>query len=450
MLQSHTTPHSLGSPSVVPNTDSGETSQSTNLGSLSSFENTGRRDYSDGDALQRRSSLERQSHHSARFSTPHERSRARSDAMDQNRITARRRAMILEDRRRHFSEYRDSQTRRASSSTSIHPQYSPPPLSHDRGSAFHNRAPLSSVPGTSGSFLADINQRPLPRLPQGGDDAAHHPRLPRWQPDEDTSECPICGAAFTFWYRKHHCRKCGRVVCANCSPHRITIPKHYIVHPPDAIPIIPTTPATEDIEIVDLTGEEDQESSITGDSRRQSDHAIYGGQEVRLCNPCVPDPNPSPHMPYQMHSPTFSINHPQRHSYPLLNESSSNSNSNSRIWDSAMSALPAVYDRTAANQHHRDRQTRSDAGHNTYHPRNALASSHLRNESNSHDLALSRPNSGNSFGSLPNPTNTVSLKRVLRLYLAYTNIQAHSRTPSAAASSRSPIPSSAFVTRSVT
>ena len=420
MLQSPSTPYSRGSSSVVSNTDSDETSQSTNLGSLGSLEHTGRRGYSDGDALQRRPSLDRQYHHSARLSTPHERSRARSDVMDQNRITVRRRAMILEDRRRHFSGYRDSHARRASSSSSIHPQYSPPQLFHDRGSAFHDRALSSSLPGTSGPFLTDINQRPLPRLPRGGDDAAHHPRLPKWQPDEDTSECPICEAPFTFWYRKHHCRKCGRVVCANCSPHRITIPKQYIVHPPDAIPIIPTTPATDDIEVVDLTGEEDQDPNITGGSRRQPDRAIYGGQEVRLCNPCVPDPNPSPHMPYQIHSAAFSINHPQRNSHPLPNESNSNSNSNSnsRIWDSAISAVPAVHDRTAANQHHRNRQTRSDAGHNTYLPRNAAPSSHSRNESSGMDSAFPRPNSGNPFGSLSNPTNTVSLRRVAMFLLS--------------------------------
>ncbi|KAF1825233.1 uncharacterized protein K489DRAFT_315338, partial [Dissoconium aciculare CBS 342.82] len=49
--------------------------------------------------------------------------------------------------------------------------------------------------------------------------------LPQWQADADASHCPVCENEFTFWYRKHHCRKCGRVVCATCSPHRITIPR---------------------------------------------------------------------------------------------------------------------------------------------------------------------------------------------------------------------------------
>ncbi|KAF8249067.1 hypothetical protein K440DRAFT_472297, partial [Wilcoxina mikolae CBS 423.85] len=50
-----------------------------------------------------------------------------------------------------------------------------------------------------------------------------------WQPDAAAKHCPICTSAFTFFNRRHHCRKCGRVVCATCSPHRITIPSAYIV-----------------------------------------------------------------------------------------------------------------------------------------------------------------------------------------------------------------------------
>ncbi|KAF2748518.1 hypothetical protein M011DRAFT_400799, partial [Sporormia fimetaria CBS 119925] len=49
--------------------------------------------------------------------------------------------------------------------------------------------------------------------------------LPRWQPDSEVDACPVCERQFSFFYRRHHCRKCGRVVCANCSPHRITIPR---------------------------------------------------------------------------------------------------------------------------------------------------------------------------------------------------------------------------------
>ena len=75
-------------------------------------------------------------------------------------------------------------------------------------------------------------------------------------------------------------RKCGRVVCASCSPHRITIPRQFIVHPPTEIP-----------NYIDLTTDDENAMSTFGPFRNP---ALGGGEEVRVCNPCVPDPNFSP------------------------------------------------------------------------------------------------------------------------------------------------------------
>ncbi|KAK3940042.1 FYVE zinc finger-domain-containing protein [Diplogelasinospora grovesii] len=99
--------------------------------------------------------------------------------------------------------------------------------------------------------------------------------LPRWQPDAEVTYCPICHTQFSIFVRKHHCRKCGRVVCNACSPHRITIPYQYIVQPPGA----PRTPQR-------------HSTLFFGDVDFGS---IGGGERVRLCNPCVPDPNTTPH-----------------------------------------------------------------------------------------------------------------------------------------------------------
>lgn len=40
---------------------------------------------------------------------------------------------------------------------------------------------------------------------------------PQWQDDASVTTCFLCGVPYLFFNRRHHCRKCGRVVCNNCS-----------------------------------------------------------------------------------------------------------------------------------------------------------------------------------------------------------------------------------------
>ena len=40
---------------------------------------------------------------------------------------------------------------------------------------------------------------------------------PLWKADSAEKYCSICKCDFTFFKRKHHCRKCGDVVCGDCS-----------------------------------------------------------------------------------------------------------------------------------------------------------------------------------------------------------------------------------------
>lgn len=115
--------------------------------------------------------------------------------------------------------------------------------------------------------------------------------VPKWQPDSEVTHCPICKSQFTFWFRKHHCRKCGRVVCATCSPHRITIPRQFIVHPPEN-----KRASTLRNEPIDLTHDDTENSGEEANMSpgQPRNPALGGGEEVRLCRPCVPDPQPAP------------------------------------------------------------------------------------------------------------------------------------------------------------
>ncbi|KAH8375975.1 hypothetical protein KR200_012072 [Drosophila serrata] len=54
------------------------------------------------------------------------------------------------------------------------------------------------------------------------------PSRQQWTRDEEASHCMCCRrAAFTMLMRRHHCRRCGRVVCYACSTHRMRIPELY-------------------------------------------------------------------------------------------------------------------------------------------------------------------------------------------------------------------------------
>ena len=47
---------------------------------------------------------------------------------------------------------------------------------------------------------------------------------PIWQPDSSAKNCTLCKAEFTITRRRHHCRSCGRLACANCSTHKLILP----------------------------------------------------------------------------------------------------------------------------------------------------------------------------------------------------------------------------------
>lgn len=49
-------------------------------------------------------------------------------------------------------------------------------------------------------------------------------KKPDWMPDTDSSCCTQCFAKFNLVRRRHHCRKCGQLVCEKCAPKSNTKP----------------------------------------------------------------------------------------------------------------------------------------------------------------------------------------------------------------------------------
>ncbi|EZA60485.1 Zinc finger FYVE domain-containing protein 26-like protein [Ooceraea biroi] len=53
---------------------------------------------------------------------------------------------------------------------------------------------------------------------------ANVPAKEEWIPNDRARECSCCKAViFSMFNRRHHCRRCGRVVCAMCSQHRMQV-----------------------------------------------------------------------------------------------------------------------------------------------------------------------------------------------------------------------------------
>ncbi|XP_065194738.1 uncharacterized protein ZK632.12-like [Sycon ciliatum] len=42
-------------------------------------------------------------------------------------------------------------------------------------------------------------------------------RQVRWEHEDDVAECRACSKKFTTGVKKHHCRQCGKIFCAECS-----------------------------------------------------------------------------------------------------------------------------------------------------------------------------------------------------------------------------------------
>lgn len=82
-----------------------------------------------------------------------------------------------------------------------------------------NIAPESTVASSAVSMESLCGTFQMPRE---APDKAH------WIKDHEATHCMCCKKSiFTMLTRRHHCRRCGRVVCHSCSTKRLTIPKLY-------------------------------------------------------------------------------------------------------------------------------------------------------------------------------------------------------------------------------
>ncbi|KAF2231376.1 hypothetical protein EV356DRAFT_506942 [Viridothelium virens] len=59
------------------------------------------------------------------------------------------------------------------------------------------------------------------------------PTKNHWKPDASAQACNLgnCNKTFTFFYRRHHCRRCGNIFCGDHSVHAVPLDQHARFHP---------------------------------------------------------------------------------------------------------------------------------------------------------------------------------------------------------------------------
>ncbi|XP_010889719.1 pleckstrin homology domain-containing family F member 1 [Esox lucius] len=93
-----------------------------------------------------------------------------------------------------------------------------------------------------------------------------------WIPDQASAICMRCSVAFTVNRRRHHCRRCGFVVCNACSKERAII-EHI-----SSKPVRVCRPC-----LLSLQSEEQQAiQQVEGCSRWDSDGTNYSDQDIRI------------------------------------------------------------------------------------------------------------------------------------------------------------------------
>lgn len=63
-------------------------------------------------------------------------------------------------------------------------------------------------------------------------DQTSGPRAYNWEPDVNVKECRRCARRFGLINRRHHCRRCGLVVCDKCSSSRTYLNPSEILQDP--------------------------------------------------------------------------------------------------------------------------------------------------------------------------------------------------------------------------
>lgn len=113
----------------------------------------------------------------------------------------------------------------------------PPSLGPFSSGAAYAPAAEPAVVGGGAQSSWSFGAPPPPTGPPSAEGIGEGIRPPNWIPD-DQVECCMgrnCGAKFTFWKRRHHCRLCGNVFCGDCTEKRAMMPDVFGTKDPQRV-----------------------------------------------------------------------------------------------------------------------------------------------------------------------------------------------------------------------
>ena len=111
----------------------------------------------------------------------------------------------------HHHQHHELEHSPSMSSTDEHHHHSTPEGPHHQ--SLHHQPSSASTTSSASIETARRNTNPNNAVSTLGE------RAPVWVHDYRVSMCQGCMREFTIFFRRHHCRACGSVVCSDCSTH---------------------------------------------------------------------------------------------------------------------------------------------------------------------------------------------------------------------------------------
>ena len=98
-------------------------------------------------------------------------------------------------------------------------------VSNDNEDEQDTLVPVVGPPGSTPANPNGPNTSGIPELLQGmSEEQLMLGKVsPFWIPDTEAASCMICDTKFTIVKRRHHCRACGKVLCASCCSEKVSL-----------------------------------------------------------------------------------------------------------------------------------------------------------------------------------------------------------------------------------